>query len=80
MAEGRRATNGAKSAVNQGWLFAQPTPTVTLNMPQAPEGLNSRKMTFCFVFGLLESKLFKNEGTRQGCRVSLRDSAPIAGA
>ena len=43
---GRRAREGAKSAVSHGWLFARPACTVTLKMPQAPAGLNSRKRLF----------------------------------
>ena len=43
---GRRARDGAKSAVSHGWLFARPSCTITLKMPQAPEGLNCRNTTF----------------------------------
>ena len=46
MEVGRRAMDGAKSAVSQGWLFARPSSTITLKMPQAPEGLIGRKKTF----------------------------------
>ena len=64
MEVGRRARDGAKSAVSHGWLFARPSSMITLKMPQAPEGLFGRKRLFASVFGL-----FKNEGPRQGCLV-----------
>ena len=62
---GRRAIDGAKSAVSHGWLQALSTCTITLKMLQAPEGLNCRKKTFCFRFWS-----FQNKGPRQGCPVS----------
>ena len=34
----------------RGWRQALSICTITLNMPQAPEGLISRKKTFCFRF------------------------------
>ncbi len=50
MEVGRRARDGAKSAVSHGWLQALSTSMITLKMPQAPEGLNSRKTTFGYFF------------------------------
>ena len=61
MEVGRRAKDGAESAVSHGWLFARPTGTINLKMPQAPAGLIIRKRLFASVFGL-----FKNEGLPQG--------------
>ena len=46
MEAGRRAMDGAKSAVSHGWLFARPSGMITLKMPQAPVGLIGRKETF----------------------------------
>ena len=65
MEVGRGAMDGAESAVGQGWPFARPAGAITLKMPQAPEGLSSRKKTFCFRFGSC-----KNVGPRQGRHVS----------
>ena len=53
-------------STRHGWLQALSTSTITLKMPQAPEGLFSRKKTFCFRFW----SSFKNEGPRQGCHTS----------
>jgi len=38
--------DGAKSAVSHGWLFARPVYTITLKMPQAPEGQIGRRRLF----------------------------------
>ena len=46
MEVGRRAMDGAKSAVSHGWLLARPAGAITLKMPQAPAGLSSRNKTF----------------------------------
>ena len=54
MEVGRRDMDGAKSAVSHGWLFARPTSTITLKMPQAPEGLNSRNNSLGY-FSCLKS-------------------------
>ena len=43
---GRRAMEGAKSAVSHGWLFARPACTSTLKIPKEPAGLISRKRLF----------------------------------
>ena len=64
---GRRARYGVKSAVSHGWLQALSSSTITLKMPQAPEGLSSRNRLFASVFGL-----FENEGPRQGCHTLAR--------
>jgi hypothetical protein len=45
---GRRARDGAESAVSQGRLFAQPTGAIILKMPQAPAGLFFRREAFAY--------------------------------
>ena len=48
MQVGRRAMDGVKSAVSQGWLFARPAYSITLKMPQASAGLIGRKEAFAY--------------------------------
>ena len=69
---------GSGSA-RHGWLFARPTSVIILKMPQASEGLNSRKKTFGYFFVFLKVTppeghvafgLFKNEDPRQVCRLN----------
>ena len=61
MEVGRRAKDGAKSAVSHGRLFARPAGAINLKIAQRPAGLIIRKRLFASVFGL-----FKNEGLPQG--------------
>ena len=53
MEEDRRARDGAKSAVSNGWLLARPAGAMTLKMPQAPAGLGSRNKTFGYFSGIM---------------------------
>jgi len=52
---GRRAMDGAKSAVSQGRLLARPAGAITLKMPQAPAGLIGRNKTFGYFSSFLKS-------------------------
>jgi hypothetical protein len=45
---GRRARDGAKSAVRHGCLFARPTGAINLKIAQRPAGLIIRNKTFAY--------------------------------
>jgi hypothetical protein len=48
MEAGRSATDGAKSAVRHGCLFARPAGVFNLKIAQQPAGLNIRKKPFAY--------------------------------
>ncbi len=49
-------SNRGSGSARHGWLQALSTCTITLKMPQAPQGLNSRKKTYCFRFWFSKMK------------------------